>query len=173
MLKPRRLTVSDNPHKPGTSEHHNWEYWNIHMPRMMVPDPEAVQAADERLARLREQLKLTPEQQALEDLLAEVREATGQTEPAGPTVTSDDWTTYTFTWNYDDGVYKAATRLHPWPDNGTSGMLGLARTASWQYDDLYREQAQRLIHGKPAGKVRYCHHRNVRGQCRDCSKGKK
>ena len=52
--EPKR--VADNPHAPGTLKHKDWEYANVHAPRLAphgTARREATAAADERLARLK------------------------------------------------------------------------------------------------------------------------
>lgn len=52
--EPKR--VADNPHAPGTLEHKDWEYANVHLPRQSPHSAERERAtaiADERIARLK------------------------------------------------------------------------------------------------------------------------
>lgn len=48
-------SIADNPHAPGTLEHKDWEYANVHAPRRLPCDArdQATIAADERIARVK------------------------------------------------------------------------------------------------------------------------
>lgn len=74
------MRVADNPHKPGTAEHRDWQDLNIHWPRSTggLDWAEAKAAADARLAVLKAQVRAShgPNHGWVENILREVEEAT-------------------------------------------------------------------------------------------------
>lgn len=77
-------TPADNPHKPGTHEHREWEHVNVHEPRI-CPGPEltaAYKRANGRLAALKAHLTPQAERsQWVADICAEVAAATRECGP--------------------------------------------------------------------------------------------
>jgi hypothetical protein len=166
------------PHRVGTDE---WKTWQRHFISAQTSDvtrlAEAEARAHERLEKAGLRLGTTPP--------GSIR-WTYSPDPR-PTATTTHWvhTPFGATQILIDGkaAEEAADRViarwaqlvsAPWPGiqmvmHGAADAFSALHDAIGTWDDGDPPPEVNVIAGRPAGKVKRCHHGNAKGKCRECS----
>ena len=172
--------VADNPYKPGTTEHRAWEHEHIHNQRGWgTPEYEAATAiADARLAILKTQVLANrhPKADEHDAILREVADATRPEPPTWLPTGIFGPRTFTFPISKEllDDFRVTCDQMQRALDK-----LNAALSPSVDSFGLIRDRINgldvgtapiRMIGGRPAGRIKTCHHGAPRGSCRDCSR---